>query len=85
MGLVSRLVAREELEDVVGRLARTLAEHSPTALGLAKEAAATMTGMEYGAALRYLRQLLTLVALSDDVKEGIAAFFEKRPPRWTGH
>ncbi len=84
MGLVSRLVPRVELEASVGALARTLAGFSPTALGIAKEAAATVPGMEYGAALRYLRELTTLVSLSDDVKEGIAAFFEKRPPRWSG-
>ncbi|HKW95728.1 MAG TPA: enoyl-CoA hydratase-related protein [Methylomirabilota bacterium] len=85
MGLVSRLAPRAELESAVDGLARTLAGYSPTALGLAKEAAATAPDMEYGAALRYLRELLTLVALSDDAREGIAAFFEKRPPRWTGH
>jgi enoyl-CoA hydratase/carnithine racemase len=69
---------------VVATLARTLAGFSPTALGLAKEAAATSSGMEYGAALRYLRELITLVALSDDAREGIKAFFEKRAPNWTG-
>lgn len=84
MGLVSRLVPREELEGAVATLARTLAGYSPTALGLAKEAAGMVPDMEYGAALRYLRELITLVALSDDAREGIAAFFEKRPPRFTG-
>lgn len=84
MGLVSRVVPRADLETAVAALARTLAGHSPPALGLAKEAAATVPDMEYGAALRYLRELITLVALSEDAREGIAAFFEKRPPRWTG-
>ena len=84
MGLVSRIVPGSELAPMVDALARTLAGLSPTALGLAKEAAATSTGMEYGAALRYLRELITLVALSDDAREGIKAFFEKRAPNWTG-
>jgi enoyl-CoA hydratase/carnithine racemase len=83
LGLVSRVVPRAELDGVVGGLARSLAGYSPTALGLAKEAAG-MVDMEYGAALRYLRELITLVALSDDAHEGIAAFFEKRPPRFSG-
>lgn len=84
MGLVSRIVPGADLASAVDALARTLAGFSPTALGLAKEAAATSTDMEYGAALRYLRELLTLVALSDDAREGIKAFFEKRAPNWTG-
>ena len=84
MGLVSRVVPRAELDAEVDALARTLAGYSPTALGLAKEAAATAPDMEYGSALRYLRELITLVALSDDAREGIAAFFDKRPPRFTG-
>jgi enoyl-CoA hydratase/carnithine racemase len=84
MGLVSRLVPRTELSPAVDALARALAGFSPAALGLAKEAAATVTGMEYGASLRYLREMITLVALSDDAREGIKAFFEKRAPNWTG-
>ena len=84
MGLVSRLVPRAELAPAVDVLARALAGFSPMALGLAKEAAATVAGMEYGASLRYLREMITLVALSDDAREGIKAFFEKRAPNWTG-
>ncbi|MDO8475925.1 MAG: enoyl-CoA hydratase-related protein [Candidatus Rokubacteria bacterium] len=84
MGLVSRLVPRAELSPAVDALARALAGFSPTVLGLAKEAAATVAGMEYGASLRYLREMITLVALSDDAREGIKAFFEKRAPNWTG-
>jgi enoyl-CoA hydratase/carnithine racemase len=84
IGLVSRLVPRGSLEESVSKLARSIANLSPAAVGLVKEAAATAPDMEYGAALRYLREITTLVALSDDAKEGIAAFFEKRPPRWTG-
>ncbi|HEY7203471.1 MAG TPA: enoyl-CoA hydratase-related protein [Methylomirabilota bacterium] len=84
MGLVSRLVPAADLESAVSALATTLAGYSPTALGLAKEAASMVPDLEYGAALRYLREMITLVALSDDAREGIAAFFEKRAPRWTG-
>ena len=84
MGLVSRLVRSADLDSAAGALATTLAGYSPTALGLAKEAASMVPDMEYGAALRYLREMITLVALSDDAREGIAAFFEKRAPRWTG-
>ena len=84
MGLVSLVVPRGELAARTGALAAKLAALSPTALGLAKEAAFTLQDMDYAGSLRYLRELTTLVFLSDDAREGIAAFFEKRPPRWTG-
>ena len=84
MGLVSRVVPRADLERETLTLAARLARLSPTALALAKEAADTIQDMEYGKSLRYLRELITLVALSDDAREGIAAFFDKRDPQWKG-
>jgi enoyl-CoA hydratase len=84
MGLVSRVVPRAALGSDVRALAEKLAGYSPTALGLAKEAARTSMEMGYEDALRYLRELTTLVFLSDDAHEGVKAFFEKRPPHWTG-
>jgi len=84
MGLVSVLVLRELLETKARELAEKLAGYSPLALALAKEGFATIQDMEYGKSLHYLRELSAVVALSDDAKEGIGAFFEKRPPRWTG-
>jgi enoyl-CoA hydratase/carnithine racemase len=84
MGLVSRVVPRADLERQTLALAAALARLSPVALAIAKEAAHTIQDMEYGKSLRYLRELLTLVALSDDAREGIAAFFDKREPHWKG-
>lgn len=84
LGLVTRVVPDAELDAELGRLASQLASLSPAVVRLGKEAVYTMTEMEYGTALRYLREMIVLTALTDDAKEGIRAFFEKRRPRWTG-
>jgi enoyl-CoA hydratase/carnithine racemase len=84
MGLVSRVVPRADLPGETTALAAQLAGFSPTAVALAKEAAYTIQDMEYGKSLRYLRELITLVGLTDDAKEGIAAFFARREPEWKG-
>jgi enoyl-CoA hydratase/carnithine racemase len=84
MGLVSRVVPRADLARETTALATTLAGFSPSAVALAKEAAFTIQDMDYGQSLRYLRELITLVGMSDDAKEGIAAFFAKRAPEWKG-
>ncbi|MGH7321476.1 MAG: enoyl-CoA hydratase/isomerase family protein [Candidatus Rokuibacteriota bacterium] len=83
-GLVSQVVPRAELAPTAEALARTIAGYSPAAVAIAKEAFYTALDMEYDQALPYLRDLLTIVARSDDAREGVAAFLEKRAPRWTG-
>jgi enoyl-CoA hydratase/carnithine racemase len=84
IGLVTRVVPRADLERVVGDVARTLVGLSPAALALGKEAFYRALELPYGPALGHLRDLLTIVARSEDAREGIAAFLEKRPPRWQG-
>ena len=84
IGLVTRVVARAQLDQAVGETARTLAGLSPATLALGKEAFYRALELPYAQALAHLRDLLTIVARSEDAQEGIAAFLEKRPPRWQG-
>jgi enoyl-CoA hydratase/carnithine racemase len=84
LGLVTRVVPDAKLDDEIAELAARLASLSPAALRLGKEAVYAMAEMEYGAALRYLREMIVLCSMTEDAQEGIRAFFEKREPRWTG-
>jgi enoyl-CoA hydratase/carnithine racemase len=84
IGLATRVVPRAELDRTVAEIARTLAALSPATLALGKEAFYRALELPYAQALAQLRDLLTIVARSEDAQEGIAAFLEKRPPRWRG-
>jgi enoyl-CoA hydratase/carnithine racemase len=84
IGLVSQVVPRADLGPTVEALARALAGLSPSTLAIAKEAFYTALELDHAQALAYLRDLITIVARSEDAKEGVAAFLAKRPPRWTG-
>jgi enoyl-CoA hydratase/carnithine racemase len=82
LGLATRVVPDAELDGEIAALCERFASLSPAALRLGKEAIYTVCEMETGAAMRYLRDLSVLVAQTDDAREGIAAFFEKRSPVW---
>jgi len=84
LGLINRQVAADRLDAEVESLAAELARKSPIGMKLGLEAFYTMEDMSFPAALAYLQDQLALLSLSDDLKEGVNAFFEKREPRFTG-
>lgn len=84
LGLVTRVVPDAELDAEVAALCERFLALSPATLRLGKEAVYTMCEMETGAAMRYLREMIVLVSLTEDAKEGIDAFFAKRSPVWKG-
>lgn len=82
-GLVSAVVPDEKLEDEARALANDMIRNSPLGLQLTKEclnASLDAGSLEQAIAMEDRNQVLC--AQSDDLREGIRAFLEKRPPRW---
>lgn len=84
IGLVTRVVPADRLKAEVGGLADELASKSPAILKLGKDALFNADQMDYSEALRYLSSMLTMTILTEDSKEGLTAFVEKRKPQWKG-
>ena len=84
LGAVSRVVARSELDGVVDEFVAVLSSKSAAVMRLGRGAFNTVTGMNLDTAFEYLQAGLTAVALTEDAREGVAAFIEKRPAVWTG-
>lgn len=83
LGAVSRVVSREELDVAVDEVVETLAAKSPAVLELGRDCFNAVAEMDFDAALDRLQAGLTAVALTDDSREGVSAFLDKRPPAWT--
>jgi enoyl-CoA hydratase len=84
LGLINRNVPAERLDQEVDALAAELAKKSPIGMKLGLEAFYRMQDMSFPSAIEYLNDQLAILSLSDDLKEGVTAFFEKREPRFTG-
>lgn len=84
MGAVSRVVARDELDSTVDDFVDTLTRKSPLILSLGKTAFYEVEDLDFDQALDRLQEGLTEVAATDDAREGVTAFIEKRDPHWTG-
>jgi enoyl-CoA hydratase len=83
-GLVARVVAREAWLDEAKRVAREIAEKGPVAQRLAKEAISGAFETTLSAGLDVERKLFHLAHGTEDAKEGLAAFGEKRKPEFKG-
>ena len=84
IGLVNRVVSAEEFDAAVAEWAQQLAAKSPLLMRMGKDAMFRQQDMAFDDALAYLRAQLTIAFATDDMQEGVKAFFEKRDPEWTG-
>ena len=84
IGIVNRVVAAAEFDSAVREWAEKLASKSPVLMRLGKDALFRQQDMALADALEFLHAQLTLAFSTDDIQEGVKAFFEKRDPVWTG-
>ncbi len=84
IGLVDEVVPAAELRQRTIALAETIASKSPVALRLAKEAIRASVRAPLDEGLRHEQSLFALTFATKDMREGVAAFLEKRQPRFTG-
>jgi enoyl-CoA hydratase len=83
-GLVARVVAKEAWLEEAKRVARDIASKGPVAIRLAKEAVDRAHEGPLTLGVEYERRLLYLSLASEDAKEGLTAFLEKRKPDFKG-
>jgi enoyl-CoA hydratase len=83
-GIVNRVVAANEFDAAVADWAGRLAAKSPLLMRLGKDAMFRQQDMAFLDALEFLHSQLTIALSTEDLLEGVTAFFEKREPRWSG-
>ncbi len=83
-GFVNKVVPAAEFDAAVADWAGRLASKSPVMMRLGKDAMYRQQDMAFEDALEFLHHNLTLSFSTDDIQEGVKAFFEKREPQWSG-
>jgi enoyl-CoA hydratase/carnithine racemase len=84
LGFVNRVVPASDLDEAVAELASTLARRPPLAIKMGRDSFYSVWDQSAESALRLLHSQLSLLTATEDAKEGMAAFRERRPPRWSG-
>lgn len=83
-GLVNYLAPRAELDAKLDWLMQRILDKSPTAIRLGKQAFNAMRDMSLRESLEYAQSMVPVMSSTEDAREGMAAFQEKRAPKWSG-
>ena len=83
-GIVNTVAPPDEFQAAVDEWAAKLASKSPVIMRLGKDAMFRQQDMAFLDALEYLHAQLSLALSTEDIVEGVTAFFEKREPEWKG-
>ena len=84
IGLVNDVAPVGELDAKVDEIAALLLASGPEALAQCKELLRRVPGMDFAAAGPYTAEMIARLRISLEGQEGMAAFLEKRKPKWTG-
>lgn len=84
IGAISRAVPQNQLDSAVDELVSGLIEKSSAILAMGKQAFYAAQDLSFDAALEHLSVGLTAVTMTDDAREGMAAFVGKRTPQFKG-
>ena len=84
VGLVNHVVPAAQLDEKLNEILADLGANSPSAIRRGKYALRAVESMNFEQALSFCESQLALMAQTEDAKEGIASFNDKRRPRWTG-
>ena len=82
-GLVNRVVPPADLEGAVAEMAGQIARSPPEVVALGKQAFYRQQALDEATAYGEAVEIITANALQPEAQEGIAAFLQKRPPRWS--
>lgn len=82
LGLINKIVPKEDLETEALQWAVELAQKSPIAVRLAKTAFYNSEDMDYDRQFAYMNEIFARLCSTDDAKEGVKTFFERRRPEW---
>jgi methylglutaconyl-CoA hydratase len=83
-GLLNYVVPAAELDAKVDWLIGRLVDKSPTAIRRGKYAMRAISAMSFDESIAYTESQIALLAMTEDAKEGLKAFAEKRKPSWPG-
>ncbi len=82
LGLINKIVPKEEIETKALEWAEELGQKSPIAVQIAKTAFYNAEDMSYSDQFAYMNEAFARLCTTEDAKEGVNAFFEKRNPAW---